>query len=58
MAFPRIPDPLPPESERDLAQGWFWTSEWLAGEREANEQIARGEGTLYLNSEEFLVSLA
>jgi antitoxin PrlF len=26
-------------------QRWFWTREWQAGEREASEQIARGEGT-------------
>ena len=26
-------------------QRWFWTREWEAGEREASEQIRRGEGT-------------
>lgn len=38
-------------------QAWFWTEEWQAGEREADEQIARGEGTVYLSDEEFLDSL-
>jgi antitoxin PrlF len=26
-------------------QRWFWTEQWQAGEREASEQIARGEVT-------------
>jgi hypothetical protein len=38
-------------------QEWFWTPEWQAGEREADEQIARGEGTTYESDEEFLESL-
>jgi len=38
-------------------QAWFWTPEWQAGEREADEQIARGEGTVYGSTEEFLASL-
>ncbi len=25
-------------------QAWYWTSDWQEGEREADEQIARGEG--------------
>jgi|SRR4051812_9697299 antitoxin PrlF len=28
-------------------QRWFWTEEWQAGEREASEQIARGEVTTH-----------
>lgn len=24
-------------------QAWFWTPEWQAGEREVDEQVARGE---------------
>jgi AbrB family looped-hinge helix DNA binding protein len=38
---------------RDPEQAWFWTEEWQAGEREADEQIAKGEGTIYENEEEF-----
>lgn len=29
----------------DADQAWFWTKEWQEGEREASEQIARGEVT-------------
>jgi AbrB family looped-hinge helix DNA binding protein len=28
-------------------QAWFFTPEWLAGEREADEQIAAGQGTVH-----------
>jgi len=28
--------------EIDPDQAWFWTPEWQAGEREVDEQIARG----------------
>jgi AbrB family looped-hinge helix DNA binding protein len=28
-------------------QRWFWTEQWQAGEREASEQIARGEVTIH-----------
>lgn len=38
-------------------QAWFWTDEWLAGEREASHQAARGEGTVYHTSDDFLDSL-
>lgn len=52
-----IPDPIPPEDERNPDQAWFWTPEWLAGEREADSQIANGEVTTYTSDEEFLDSL-
>lgn len=52
-----IPDPIPPEDERDPNQARFWTPEWLAGEREADSQAANDEGTLYTSGEEFLDSL-
>ncbi|MEZ5331846.1 MAG: AbrB/MazE/SpoVT family DNA-binding domain-containing protein [Thermoanaerobaculia bacterium] len=39
-------------------QAWFWTDEWQAGEREASRQAARGEGTVYDGSEDFLDSLS
>jgi len=41
----------------DRSQAWFWTPEWQAGEREATEQVARGEGELFKTDEEFLDSL-
>ena len=28
-------------------QRWFWTEEWQAGEREANEQISTGNVTVH-----------
>lgn len=37
-------------------QAWFWTDEWQVGEREASQQAAAGEGTVYENAESFLES--
>lgn len=37
-------------------QRWFWTPEWQAGEREADEQIARGETTYYDGAEDMLAA--
>jgi antitoxin PrlF len=37
-------------------QAWFFTAEWQAGEQEAREQLARGEGEYYDNDEDFLAS--
>lgn len=47
----RTPGPIDP------SQAWFWTPEWQAGEREADEEIKAGLGTVYLSDEEFLASL-
>jgi len=38
-------------------QAWFWDNEWQAGEREATEQLAAREGTVYAGADEFLASL-
>ncbi|AXE40040.1 hypothetical protein JS278_02906 [Acidipropionibacterium virtanenii] len=38
-------------------QSWFWTEGWQQGEREVNEQIARGEGTVHGDGDEFLAAL-
>jgi AbrB family looped-hinge helix DNA binding protein len=38
-------------------QSWFWTDSWQAGEREASEQVAAGEGTVFDNGDAFLDSL-
>lgn len=41
----------------DPDQAWFWTPEWQAKEREADEALAAGQFTRYLSTEEFLASL-
>ncbi len=43
--------------EIDPEQAWFWTPEWQQGEREADEDIAAGAGTMYYSDEEFLEHL-
>ncbi len=35
-------------------QAWFWTPAWQAGERQADAEIARGEGEVFGADEEFL----
>jgi antitoxin PrlF len=32
-------------------QAWFFTPEWLAGEREADQDIAAGRGTVHQSAE-------
>jgi AbrB family looped-hinge helix DNA binding protein len=40
-------------------QAWFWTPEWQAGEREADEALAAGErGEVSYDTDSFLASLA
>jgi len=43
--------------EIDPEQAWFWTPEWQEGEREADAELAAGEGTIYYSDEEFLAAL-
>jgi AbrB family looped-hinge helix DNA binding protein len=38
-------------------QAWFFTPEWLAGEREADEDIAAGRGTVHESAEEMFTYL-
>ena len=38
-------------------QAWFWSQEWQAGEQEASNEIARGEGTVYGSAEEMFDAL-
>ena len=38
-------------------QAWFWTTEWQAGEREATEQAAAGEGSVFHDAGTFFDSL-
>jgi antitoxin (DNA-binding transcriptional repressor) of toxin-antitoxin stability system len=39
-------------------QGWCWTEEWQAGEREADQELAEGRGVRFDTDEEFLAHLA
>jgi len=48
---------LRPQKVIDASQAWFWTPEWQAGERQAEEDIAAGRGRVFKSSEEFLASL-
>jgi antitoxin PrlF len=38
-------------------QAWFFTPEWLAGEREADEQIAAGRGAVHDSAEDMFAHL-
>ena len=42
---------------RDPEQWWFWTPEWQAKEREADEDLAAGRVTLFESDEEFRAAL-
>ena len=41
----------------DPGQAWFWTREWQAKEREADEDIAAGRVTTYESDDELLGAL-
>jgi antitoxin PrlF len=41
----------------DPDQAWFWTPEWQAKEREADEDYAAGRFTRYYSDEEFIAAL-
>lgn len=38
-------------------QAWFFTPEWLAGEQEADEQIAAGHGRTFNSADEMFAHL-
>jgi antitoxin PrlF len=38
-------------------QAWFFTPQWLAGEREADEDIAAGRGTVHESAEDMFTHL-
>jgi antitoxin PrlF len=38
-------------------QAWFFTPEWLAGEREVDEQIASGHGQVFKSADEMFAHL-
>jgi hypothetical protein len=44
--------------EIDPEQAWFWTPAWLAGEREADADLAAGRSTVFASDDEFLAHLA
>jgi len=46
-----------PQKVIDATQAWFWTPEWQAGEHEADEEYARGEGKVYTDEESFQAAL-
>jgi len=41
----------------DPEQAWFWTHEWQAKEREADDDLTAGRVTSYQNDDEFLAAL-
>jgi AbrB family looped-hinge helix DNA binding protein len=43
---------ITPQLSIDRSQAWFWTPEWQAGEREADEDLREGRFTV-MTSEEF-----
>lgn len=48
---------LRPRRAPDPTQAWFWTPEWQAGEREADEDKAAGRFTRHESDDDFLDSL-
>lgn len=38
-------------------QAWFFTPEWQAGEREAEQEIAAGQGTIHESADEMFAHL-
>jgi hypothetical protein len=47
-----LPAYVPPDQE------WFWTAEWIAGEREADADLAAGRSKIFYSDEEFLAYLS
>jgi hypothetical protein len=45
-------------ADRDPAQAWFWTPEWLAGELAAEADKAAGRQQVFGSGEDFLAALA
>jgi hypothetical protein len=41
----------------DPEQAWFWTREWQAREREADDDLAAGRTTRFESDDEFLAAL-
>ena len=45
---------LRPKKVIDPTQAWFWTPEWQAKEREADEDLAAGRSVRFESGKEFL----
>jgi hypothetical protein len=45
------------QERRLKSQAWFWTADWQAKEREADESLAAGRVRRFLNEQEFLEEL-
>lgn len=43
--------------ERDPDQAWFWTPEWQAGERQADEDLKTGNFDDFDTMDDFIASL-
>ena len=48
---------LRPQKLIDATQAWFWTTEWQAGEREADDDRASGAAETFESGEEFVGAL-
>ena len=48
---------LRPQKLIDATQTWFWTPEWQAGERRADEDAIAGRSESFASGEEFLEAL-
>lgn len=44
-------------AERDPDQAWFWTPEWQAGEREADEDLQTGNYEDFDSMDDFITAL-
>jgi antitoxin PrlF len=44
-------------SSWNAPQAWFFTPQWLAGEREAYEEISAGRGTAHESADEMFAHL-
>jgi AbrB family looped-hinge helix DNA binding protein len=48
---------LRPQKVIDATQAWFWTTEWQAGEREADADLAAGRVETFDSGEELIDGL-
>lgn len=59
VEFEMTPDGIlmRPQKVIDATQAWFWTPEWQAGEREADDEVRRGGGEIYTDEESLFAAL-
>jgi antitoxin PrlF len=48
---------LRPQKVIDASQTWFWTTEWQAGERDADADLGAGRAETFGSGEEFVEAL-